>query len=94
MPFSSFGWAFFAPRIMWVDGLVKSRSNKPTFMPFRVSVSASVVATMLLPTPPLPDETAIIRFICFRRSLIMLVLGSVMAGVFLLCFEAIFRVLG
>jgi len=76
MPFSSFGCAFFAPRIMWVDGLVKSKSKSPTLQPFRASVNASVVATRLLPTPPLPDETAIIRLIRFNLSFIMLVLAS------------------
>jgi hypothetical protein len=35
------------------------------------------VATILLPTPPLPLETAIIRFTLLKRSVIMLIRGSV-----------------
>src|SRR3990170_2969047 len=93
-PLSSVGCAFFAARMVWVDGLVKSRSNSPTLQPFLASVSASVVAMRLFPTPPFPDETAMIRVILARRWLIMLILGSVMVNVFLLRFQAIFVVLG
>src|SRR3990172_4680782 len=82
-PLSSVGWAFFAPRIVWVDGLVKSRSNNPTLQPFLASVNASVVAMRLFPTPPFPDDTAMIRVILARRWLIMLVLGSLIVIVFL-----------
>src|SRR3990172_11301251 len=93
-PLSSFGCAFLAPRMVWVDGLVKSRSNNPTLHPFLASVSASVVAMRFFPTPPFPDETAMIRVILARRWLIMLVLGSVMVIVFLLRFRAKFLGLG
>src|SRR5208283_2493619 len=87
-PFSSFGCTFGAPRIMWVDGLVKSKSNKPTLQPLRAKVNASVVATMLFPTPPLPLETAIIRLILLKRSLITLVRGSTTIIWLLLCSQA------
>jgi hypothetical protein len=76
MPFSSFGGTFVAPRIMWVDGLVKSKSNKPTLQPLCAKVNASVVATILFPTPPLPLETATILVIRAKRSSITLVRGS------------------
>jgi hypothetical protein len=78
MPFSSVGFAFLAPRIRWVDGLVKSKSKRPTLRFFLARVKASVVAMRLLPTPPFPLETAIISFIFFSLSFIMLVLGSIM----------------
>ncbi len=58
-------------------GLVKSMSSKPVLQPLCVSVSASVVAIRLFPTPPLPLDTAIILRIGLSRSLIMLVRGSV-----------------
>ena len=88
MPFSSFSCVFWAFKIMWVDGLVKSKSNKPTLQPFCARVNASVVATMLFPTPPLPLETAIIRLIRLKRLFITLVLGSTTIIWLLLCSQA------
>jgi len=76
MPLSSIGCSFLMPRIMCVDGLVKSKSNKPTAQFFLASVSARVVAMRLFPTPPLPLETAIMRWIGLSRRFIMLVRGS------------------
>ena len=78
MPFSSLGCAFLAPSIMWVDGLVKSKSKRPTLRFFLAKVKASVVAMRLLPTPPFPLDMAIILVIFFSLSFIMLVLGSIM----------------
>jgi hypothetical protein len=78
MPLSSVGCTVLGtPKIMWVEGPVKSTSNRPTLQPSLASESANAVATMLLPTPPLPLETAIIRLIRAKRSVIMLVLGSI-----------------
>src|SRR3990170_509346 len=88
MPFSSFGWTPLTPMIMWVDGLVKSKSKRPTLLPRRANVKASVVATRLLPTPPFPLETAIILFIRLNRSFITLVRGSIGFIALLLCFQA------
>ena len=93
IPFSSFGCAFLAPSIMWVDGLVKSKSKRPILRFFFARVRASVVAMRLLPTPPFPLDMAIIRFIFFSLSFIMLVRGSIMLIGVLLCFESRFRVL-
>lgn len=67
MPFFSVGCSFLMPRIMCVDGLVKSMSNKPTVQFFLANVSASVVAMRLFPTPPLPLETAIMRWTGLSR---------------------------
>jgi len=94
MPFSSLGWAFFAPRIMCVDGLVKSKSKSPTLQPLRASVRASVVATRLFPTPPFPLETAMILLIRLSLSFITVVRGSTKFIVVLLCFQARFLFLG
>jgi len=93
MPFSSLGCASLAPRIRWVDGLVKSKSKRPTLQFFLAKVNASVVAMRLLPTPPFPLETAIILLIFFSLLSIMVVRGSIMFVVVLLCFQAIFLVL-
>jgi hypothetical protein len=62
---------------MWVDGPVKSKSKSPTLQPFLARDNAKVVATMLFPTPPLPLETAIIRLMQLKRSVITLVRGSI-----------------
>ena len=76
MPLSSSGWTFLTPIIRWVEGLVKSKSKSPTLQSRRESVNASEVATRLLPTPPLPLETAIILPIRLNRSFITVVRGS------------------
>src|SRR3989304_8848772 len=94
MPFSSFGWVSLAFRMMWVDGLVKSKSKSPTLQPFRASVRASVVATRLFPTPPFPLETAMILLIRLSLSFITVVRGATMFFVVLLCFQARFLFLG
>jgi len=77
---------------MLVEGLVKSRSNRPTLL-FFASTSARVVAMRLLPTPPLPPETAMMLCTCFSLSSMMLMRGSTMAISLLLWSQARFPVL-
>src|SRR4030042_868780 len=61
MPYSSSGYRPSTPMMTWVLGLVKSRSRRPTPRPCSARLRARAVATMLLPTPPLPLLTATTR---------------------------------
>ena len=51
------GWPS-SPSISGTFGPVMSASSRPTAAPSRASATARFTATVLLPTPPLPDATA------------------------------------
>ncbi len=63
--------------MMCDEGLVKSKSKRPTLQPFLASDKAKTEATRLLPTPPFPLDTAMTFRIFLSLSSIIAVLGSV-----------------
>ena len=44
--------------------LLFEKPNDPTLYPCKANATARLAATVLLPTPPLPEDTAIIFFTC------------------------------
>ena len=50
-----------APSMSGTSGPYTSRSMRPTVAPLCFSASARLTATVDLPTPPLPDDTATVR---------------------------------
>jgi len=57
-----------SPIICGIDGPNTSASMMPTRLPSRDSAAARLVATVDLPTPPLPAATAMMFLTVFRRS--------------------------
>ena len=54
--------------ILGTDGPKMSQSSRPTFIPILAKATARLTATVLLPTPPLPLETAMMFFTPGKRS--------------------------
>jgi hypothetical protein len=75
MPFDSIGSNDFPsfddtetpdnPNILGILGPYMSASNRPTFAPLFDNATARVLLIVDLPTPPLPDATAIIFVVVF-----------------------------
>ena len=61
-PSSLAPWHSVTPKAVGAEGPVMSASSTPTRLPFRAMATASIEVTVDLPTPPLPDTTAMTFF--------------------------------
>ena len=61
-PCSSAPWHSVTPKAVGAEGPVMSASRTPTRFPFRAMATASMDVTVDLPTPPLPETTAMTFF--------------------------------
>jgi len=57
-----------SPSMVGTLGPCRSTSSNPTRCPASIADMARFTATVLLPTPPLPDITMILRRMRFRRA--------------------------
>jgi len=72
LPFISMaaGFSFTASNIIGMLGPYISASTNATFAPVFANAIAKLTATVDFPTPPLPEATAIIFLIPFKKSLL------------------------
>ena len=70
-PWYTCGRASSTPNIVGILGPEMSASTRPTFAPLAASATARLAATVLLPTPPLPEATAMIFFTPGRMVLLL-----------------------
>ena len=73
-PSSTFRSALSRPSILGTLGPVMSMSIRPTFWPCLARDRASPVATVDLPTPPLPESTITLCLICSSIWVILIFL--------------------
>ena len=66
--FSRMGAASSTPSILGTEGPKISASSSPTRYPFCARATARLVQTVLFPTPPLPEATAMMFFTPGSRS--------------------------